>query len=101
MSGTSFNELIHGETPVLIDVFVEWCGRCQVMMPEIDRYAHQVSGRVKVLKVNIDRNPQLAHAYGIRGVPTLILFDGGEKVGQHVGALNGAQLDAFVNQVLF
>jgi len=100
MSGTSFNELIHGETPVLIDVFADWCGPCQVMMPEIDRYAHQVSGRVKVLKVNIDRNPQLAHAYGIRGVPTLMLFHRGELVWRASGMHSAAQLEQAVEQAV-
>jgi thioredoxin 1 len=99
-SGPSFGELINGETPVLIDVYADWCGPCQTMMPEIDRYARSVGDRVKVLKVNVDKNPALANAYGIRGVPTLMLFHRGSLVWRASGMHTAEQLMQVVESTL-
>lgn len=99
-SGASFQELINGETPVLIDVYADWCGPCQAMMPEIDRYARTVGDGVKVLKVNVDKNPALANAYAIRGVPTLLLFHRGSLVWRASGMHTAEQLMQVVESTL-
>ena len=95
------SEVLDSQVPVLLDFTATWCGPCQRIAPLIDALAEKQQGKLKVCKIDIDHNPKAPMKYGIRGVPTLILFDGGQKVGQHVGALNGAQLDNFVSQVLF
>ncbi|MCB9777948.1 MAG: thioredoxin [Alphaproteobacteria bacterium] len=94
-------EVLQSDTPVLLDFTATWCGPCQRIAPLIDALAEKQGGNLKVCKIDIDSNPRAPMKYGIRGVPTLMLFDAGNKVGTHVGALNGAQLDDFVGQVLF
>ena len=94
-------EVLQSTTPVLLDFTATWCGPCKRIAPLIDALADKTDGKLKVCKIDIDDNPKSPMKYGIRGVPTLMLFDGGNKVGQHVGALNAAQLDQFVGQVLF
>ncbi|RME27345.1 MAG: thioredoxin [Deltaproteobacteria bacterium] len=93
-------EVLQSDIPVLLDFTATWCGPCKRIAPLIDALADKTDGRLKVCKIDIDDNPRSPMKYGIRGVPTLMLFKGGEKVAQHVGALNGAQLDDFVRQVL-
>jgi thioredoxin 1 len=92
----NFNDLIQGETPVLVDVFADWCGPCQAMMPEIDAYAKSIGDKARVLKVNIDRNPSLGQAFQIRGVPTLLLFKSGKLVWRGSGWHSQAQLASIV-----
>lgn len=96
MAKESFKDLISGDTPVLVDVFADWCGPCQAMMPEIDALASAHSEKLRVLKVNIDNNPQMSQAFGIRGVPTLLLFKGGELVWRGSGYHTKAQLESAV-----
>lgn len=96
MAKESFKDLISGSTPVLVDVFADWCGPCQAMMPEIDSLAASHSEQLRVLKVNIDANPQLGQAFGIRGVPTLLLFKEGELVWRASGYHTKAQLESAV-----
>lgn len=93
-------EVLQSDVPVLLDFTATWCGPCKRIAPLIDALADKTDGRLKVCKIDIDDNPRSPMKYGIRGVPTLMLFKDGEKVAQHVGALNGAQLDDFVRQVL-
>ena len=92
----SFKELVNGEVPVLVDVYADWCGPCKAMMPEIDALASTHSEKLRVLKVNIDRNPHLGEAFGIRGVPTLLLFKAGELVWRGSGYHTKAQLESAV-----
>ena len=96
MAKENFKELIAGETPVLVDVFADWCGPCQAMMPEIDSLAAAHGERLRVLKVNIDANPQMGQAFGIRGVPTLLLFKSGELVWRASGYHTKSQLESAV-----
>jgi thioredoxin 2 len=79
--------------PVLVDFYADWCGPCKVTAPMLDELAHRHQGRVLVLKVDTDRYPELAQQHGIRGIPTLLLFDEGREVRRHVGAANLAQLE--------
>lgn len=100
VSDANFDEqIISSDLPVLLDFTATWCGPCQRIAPLIDAIANNLDGKVKVCKLDIDANPKSPSKYGIRGVPTLMLFQGGKQVATHVGALNGAQLDAFVKQV--
>ncbi len=74
----SFKEIINGKTPVLVDVYADWCGPCQAMAPELQKLSESMGETAKVLKVNLDSNQPLAQAYGIRSVPTLMIFKAGK-----------------------
>jgi thioredoxin 1 len=80
-------EVLKSEVPVLVDFWAEWCGPCRVMGPTVDQVANDYAGKVKVGKLDVDSNQMTASRYGIRGIPTLLLFKGGEIVDQKVGAI--------------
>lgn len=90
----SFKELVNGDVPVLVDVYADWCGPCQAMAPELQKLTAGVEGRAKVLKVNLDRNQPLAEAYGIRSVPTLMIFKEGKMVWKQSGFQTAQQMQA-------
>ena len=80
-------EVIDSEVPVLVDFWAPWCGPCRMVAPVVDEIAQQYEGQVKVVKVNTDENPQVASQYGIRSIPTLMIFKGGARVDMVVGAV--------------
>jgi len=80
------NKVLNAEGKVLIDFFATWCGPCRMIAPAIEEIAEEKAGELAVYKVDIDQSPELASRYGIRGVPTLMVFEGGKPVGQIVGA---------------
>lgn len=80
------NKVLDAEGKVLIDFFATWCGPCRMIAPAIEEIAEEKAGELAVYKVDIDQSPELASRYGIRGVPTLMVFEGGKPVGQIVGA---------------
>jgi thioredoxin 1 len=80
-------DVLNSEVPVLVDFWAEWCGPCRMMGPTVDQVAKDYSGKVKVGKLDVDSNQQTAMRYGIRGIPTLLLFKGGKVVDQKVGAI--------------
>ena len=88
----TFQELIEGDTPVLVDFFAEWCGPCKMMQPILEDTSKQLGGKVKILKVDVDRNPLAASRFQVRGVPTLILFSRGEVVWRQSGVVPAHQL---------
>ena len=80
-------DVLNAEVPVLVDFWAEWCGPCRMMAPTVDQVASDYAGKVKVGKLDVDSNQQTAARYGIRGIPTLLLFKGGQIVEQKVGAI--------------
>jgi thioredoxin 2 len=87
------------DVPVLIDFYADWCGPCRVMAPVLDELARDRSGEVLVGKLDTDRNPDVAMRFGIRGIPTLVLFSGGREVARQVGAVPRSELDALLESV--
>ena len=88
----TFKELINSEMPVLVDFYADWCGPCKAMEPVIQEVAKAVSQKVRVVKVNVDRQTQTAQEYQISGVPTFIVFKKGQVVGRHSGMIDKNRL---------
>jgi thioredoxin 1 len=93
-------EVLQSSAPVLVDYWAEWCGPCKMIAPILDEIAEEYDGRLKVAKLNIDENPATPPRYGIRGIPTLMLFKSGDVEATKVGALSKSQLTAFLDQHL-
>ncbi len=101
VNDSDFNELVlESELPVLLDYWAEWCGPCKMIAPLLDTIATEFAGKLTVAKLNIDDNPQTPQKYGVRGIPTLMLFKDGEVEGTKVGALSKVQLVEFINSHL-
>ena len=90
-------EVLQADRPVLVDYWAEWCGPCRAIAPILDEVSKDYSGRLQVAKMNVDENQQVPARFGIRGIPTLMLFKGGQLVAAKVGALPKAQLTAFLD----
>jgi thioredoxin 1 len=90
-------EVLQSQTPVLVDYWAEWCGPCKMIAPALDQIASEYAGRLKVAKLNIDENQSTPPKYGIRGIPTLMLFKNGNLEATKVGAVSKSQLAAFID----
>lgn len=98
VSDDSFEqEVLKSGEPVLVDYWAEWCGPCKTIAPALEEIASEYAGKMKVVKLNIDDNPGTPPQFGIRGIPTLMLFKNGEVEATKVGALSKSQLTAFID----
>lgn len=99
VTDASFDTDVLGSSePVLVDFWAEWCGPCKQIAPALENISNAMEGRLTVAKVNIDENPQTPGKYGVRGIPTLLLFKGGEVAAMKVGALPESQLTDWIEQ---
>ena len=93
-------EVLNSDIPVLVDFWATWCGPCRSIAPIVEQLAEDFNGRVKVTKLNVDENPATPGQYGVRGIPTIILFKGGKVVDQIVGAVPKARLVTLIENAL-
>jgi thioredoxin 1 len=93
-------DVLKSNQPVLVDYWAEWCGPCKMIAPILDEVATSYSGKLQIAKMNVDENRDIPAKFGIRGIPTLMLFKNGELAATKVGAMSKAQLTAFIDQQL-
>jgi thioredoxin 1 len=94
------SDVIQSDTPVLLDFWAEWCSPCKMIAPVLDQIAAEYEGKLRIVKLNIDENPQIPQKFNIRSIPTLLLFSNGSVAAQQVGAVGKAQLESFLGQHL-
>jgi thioredoxin 1 len=101
LSDSSFDaDVLKSETPVLVDFWASWCAPCKAISPVVDGLADEYDGKVKIAKLNVDENPATPGKYGVRGIPTLILFKDGKVLDQVVGAVPKNQLESLIKKAL-
>lgn len=94
----SFSDIIKSNTPTLVDFYATWCGPCKTMSPILEDFKSKLGDKVKVIKIDVDKNPKAASAYQVRGVPTLVLFKGGQIKWRQSGVVMAQELIKIVNQ---
>lgn len=98
--GSFSSDVLESGTPVLIDFWAEWCGPCRQIAPALEELSGEYEGKLVIGKLNIDDNPQTPSQYGVRGIPTMMLFKGGELIATNVGAKPKGQIAAWIDQAL-
>ena len=93
------SEVQQANVPVLVDFYADWCGPCRMLAPTLERLATEFTGRVKIVKVNVDREPQLASQFQVESIPTLVVIAQGEVIGQAAGLVGEADLRSALNQI--
>jgi thioredoxin 1 len=93
-------DVLESEIPAFVDFWASWCGPCRMIGPVFEELSNEYAGKVKFAKINVDENPKTPSNYGVRGIPTLIMFKGGKAVDQIVGAVPKSQLDGAIKKVL-
>lgn len=96
-TGNFDSDVLNSDTPVVVDFWAEWCGPCKMIAPSLEEIATEMGDKVKIAKVNMDENPDLAAKYGIRSIPTLLMFKGGEPVAIQVGAAPKNKLSDWIS----
>ena len=99
-SETWNSKVLESELPVFVDFWAEWCGPCRMVGPAVEQLSQELDGRVKVAKVNVDERPEIAARYGVRSIPSLLLFKGGREIGRTVGAAPKEAYAQFIEQTL-
>ena len=93
-------DVLGAETPVLVDFWAEWCGPCRIIAPALEEISNELGDKVTVVKLNIDENPDTPSRYGVRGIPTMLLFSGGQPIAQKVGAAPRSQIQQWLESAL-
>lgn len=94
------NEVLRSDIPVFVDFWAEWCGPCRMVGPAVEQIGRNMTGKIKVAKVNVDENQEIAMKYGIRSIPSLILFKGGKEIGRTIGAAPKETYQKFIENTL-
>lgn len=98
MAKASFSELVKSDTPTLVDFYADWCGPCQMQKPVLEELKNEIGDKIRIIKIDVDRNPELVKLFGIRGIPTLAIFRNGELKWMQAGVLPKHRLESIIKQ---